>query len=296
MFASRGGTQAEWTDLGDWLGLAARLDAEKVLFVRGEPVILFKDQSAAPDLAEIGALYRRAWCMSEPRCLFVAVPGELQIHLLDRLPIASSPPGDPWRMLRNADEVLALTRDLEDLGPDLFGPAKQGAAASARADQRLIDNLRHVRSQLQGTGLTMAQAHALIGRSILIRYLEDRGVLKRAYFERVADGNPAWRRLLDNEGAQPVFGNSRRDRSYDRVLQNPNFTNALFARLAEDFNGDLFELGNARAERFGETPLRLLRSFLLGEAQTGQPPLFLGLRLRGGAPLPHQQHLRAILP
>lgn len=272
-FASRGGSAERWTDLGDWMGLAARLGAEKVLFVRGEPVAVFSDLGAAPNEANLGELYRRAWCMSEPRCLFVALPGELRVYTLDLPPKPSSPPGEPWRVLENAADVLALTRDLDGFGPDLHGLAEVGAVPT-RADRRLIDDLRHVRSHLEGTGLTMAQAHALIGRSILVRYLEDRGVLTRRYFDDVARENPDWQAVLATEGPTPVFGPSRKERFYDRVLQDADFTYALFVRLAGDFNGDLFALGDARGERFGEIPLRLLRDFLLGEAQADQQPLF----------------------
>jgi hypothetical protein len=58
---------SRWTDLGDWLSLARRLGAEKVLFVRGDPVAVFSDASEASDEVALGELYRRAWCMTEPR-------------------------------------------------------------------------------------------------------------------------------------------------------------------------------------------------------------------------------------
>ncbi len=268
VFADRGGTQEIWTDLGDWLGLAARLGAEKVLFVRGEPVIVFSDLGATPDAAALGDLYRRAWCMSQPRYLFVAMPGEVRVYALDRPPGRDAPPGEPWRVLATVADVLGFADAVDRFGPDLTdGPR-------ASADRRLIDDLRHVRSHLEGAGLTMAQAHALIGRSILIRYLEDRGVLNREYFERVAADNRAWKCVLDDEGPTPIFGTTRKDRFYDRVLCDPGFTHALFATLASHFNGDLFALGDAWEERFSENALKLLRNFLLGEAQTNEPPLF----------------------
>ena len=120
----------------------------------------------------------------------------------------------------------------------------------------------------------MAEAHALIGRSILVRYLEDRGVLTRAYFERVTGGHLAWQHVLDDEGAIPVFGAPGKQRLYDRVLCDADFTHALFKSLATDFNGDLFALGEAREKRFDDAALKLLRQFLLGEIQAGQQPLF----------------------
>jgi hypothetical protein len=212
------GTGDRWTDLGDWLALASRLGAEKVLFVRDDPVAVFSDVGAAPSEPALGELYRRAWCMSEPRCLFVALPDELRVYSLNLPPTRGAPPGEPWRVLGSAADVLSLARDIDEFGPDLQGLMEAGSSAPARADRRLIDDLRHVRTHLEATGLSMAQAHALIGRSILVRYLEDRGVLTRSYFERVAGDNTAWRRALDTEGPTPVFGPSSKERLYDRVL------------------------------------------------------------------------------
>lgn len=263
-----------WTDLGDWLSLAARLGAEKMLFVRGDPVAVFTDARGTPDEVALGELYRRAWCMSEPRCLFVALPHEIRVYDLTLPPQRGRPPSSPWRVLSSVADVLSLTQDIDEYGPDLQGLMDIGKSVPARADRRLIEDLRHVRTQLESTGLSMAEAHALIGRSILIRYLEDRGVLTRAYFERVAGGNRLWLEVLHSEGATPVFGAPGKQRLYDRVLRNADFTHALFNTLAEDFNGDLFALGEAREKRFDHAALTLLRAFLLGEAQSGQPALF----------------------
>lgn len=96
------GTEDRWTDLGDWLALAARLGAEKVLFVRGAPVAVFSDIGAAPSEPSLGELYRRAWCMSEPRCLFVALPDELRSTVSISPRRAERPPashGGFWALL-----------------------------------------------------------------------------------------------------------------------------------------------------------------------------------------------------
>ncbi|WP_244032152.1 Eco57I restriction-modification methylase domain-containing protein [Methylobacterium sp. E-016] len=171
-------------------------------------------------------------------------------------------------------DVLELTREVDKFGPDLQGLMEIGGVAPARADRRLIGDLRIVRSQLEATGLSMAEAHALIGRSILVRYLEDRGVLTRAYFEGVAEGVAAWQHNLDFEGDTLVLGPPGKQRFYDRVLRDADYTAALFEKLAEDFNGDLFSLGEARGKRFSGPVLHMMRAFLLGEVESDQRPLF----------------------
>lgn len=75
-----------WLNRGEWLSLAKRAGAEKVFFVRDNPVILFaKAESADPH--ETAGLINRAWCISRPRYLFVARPGELSVYDLTRPPV-----------------------------------------------------------------------------------------------------------------------------------------------------------------------------------------------------------------
>jgi hypothetical protein len=106
--SDKDGSASRWTDLGDWLSLARRLGAQKVLFVRGDPVAVFSDAHDASDEVALGELYRRAWCMTEPRCLFVALPHELRIYDLNTPPKRGGPPSDPWRVLSSAADVLKI--------------------------------------------------------------------------------------------------------------------------------------------------------------------------------------------
>ena len=59
-----------------------------------------------------------------------------------------------------------------------------------RADKSLIQDIKKVREALIASGLDgekVKYAHALIGRSIFVRYLEDREILIREYFHQVAN-------------------------------------------------------------------------------------------------------------
>ncbi len=197
-FSERGGDVKTWTDCGDWLDLANRLGAEKVLFLRDQPVAVF-GEAATPDEMEVARLYRRAWCMSEPRCLFLAMPDELRIYLLDRPPGVSGTREPPWRALRDVGAVAELLRREDPFDLGRAEPPKSGGVPPTRADQRLIHDLRLIRDRLlKDARMSIAGAHTLIGRSILVRYLEDRRILTRAYFEEVAKKKPVWRRLLSN--------------------------------------------------------------------------------------------------
>jgi hypothetical protein len=141
-------------------------------------------------------------------------------------------------------------------------------------DKRLIQDLKIVRQHLLERGLAPQYAHALIGRSIFIRYLEDREVLVPEYFEQVADKNADWKHLLASDLGKIDLSLQQEKRRYYRVLQDKDFTYALFDKLAEDFNGDMFPKDEEEKRHVTEDHLRQLQDLLLGNAHEGQLKLF----------------------
>ena len=123
-------------------------------------------------------------------------------------------------------------------------------------------------------GLEPQYANALIGRSIFIRYLEDRKVLLPEYFERVAHQNPIWQEILSREQEKPILSASGESRRYYRVLQDKEFTYALFRQLSTNFNGDMFPDVDEEESRVDEVHLKIIRNLLLGDSDEKQPPLF----------------------
>src|SRR5205823_2151378 len=114
--------------------------------------------------------------------------------------------------------------------------------------------------------------HGVIERAILVRYLEDRGVLTADYFAEVSRGKKAWRTLLEKPDATPNFGAPS---EFVRCLDDKGLTYALFDQLGRDFNGDLFVPDDSERREIEPVHLRLLRDLLLGTADAGQQPLFL---------------------
>jgi len=115
-------------------------------------------------------------------------------------------------------------------------------------------------------------AHSLIGRSILIRYLEDRGILVNKYFRKVASANPRWERILDTPPDGHFADPDLAQRLYFRVLKCKDFTYALFTELARDFNGDMFPEDEDEQNDVSQEHLNLLQAFLCGTAV--HPQLF----------------------
>lgn len=262
----------QWIDKGDWLSLAKRVGAQKVFFVENNPVIVFA--ATGYDSDALRRKFNEVWCMARPVLLFLATENNLTVYDLTRAPIRTraewngqSPELDTVRAIKEVASRLHKYRRERVESGKLFENEYFGSPGQ-RADQSLVDNLKQLRAELRAEGLndtSLKYAHALIGRSIFIRYLEDRGVLTSEYFEAVARSNHKWRSLL---AMQPTLDVDSRmdDVLYFRVLNDKDFTYALFTQLAQDFNGDMFPTDDREMEKVKQKHLDLLRSFLQGEA------------------------------
>ena len=268
----------EWLEKGDWLALAQKVGAEKVFFVHNDPVVVFRDFADEPNEEDLIKTFRRAWCMARPQHLFISRPGILEVYSLNQ-----SPPRkvEDWQPIDVARTIPEVTKKLniyrrEQIETGHFLADRRFGEIDDRADKRLIEDLKTVRKALFDANLKNRRyAHALIGRSIFIRYLEDRGILTPAYFqERVARENPFWQAILAEEPEKPDLMLDLGKRRYDRILRDKAFTYALFNQLANDFNGDMFPRDKEEEAAVSQDHLNLLRGFLLGESSPQQPRLF----------------------
>jgi len=257
-------------DKGDWLKAARKAGAEKIFFVDNNPVVVFARSS--PTDKEKNVIFNKIWCLSRPRILFLEMDGVLSVLDLAQRPIHfdvtnERPELDILATLTAtqsvAEQLQYFHRDNIESGKvfegDRFGSIKH------RADQALIADLKIVRKELMASGLSAPVAHALIGRSIFIRYLEDRGILTEAYFSRVADSSSAWQAVLQSNLPQECLDFSGIQALYPRVLQNKSFTYTLFRKLSEDFNGDMFPKIDVEESHIQDRHLRLLQELLYGD-------------------------------
>ncbi|MEO8496544.1 MAG: N-6 DNA methylase, partial [Planctomycetota bacterium] len=208
--------------------------------------------------------------MARPQILFLACEGELRVFNLTKKPARpGEAPGEQNRLL----DTVRATADVQDRlhryrreqveSGRLFEDDRFGF--DDRADRALVRDLGRVRKSLIDAGLAPDYAHALIGRSIFIRYLEDRRVLVPEYFRKVANGNKRnWNAILDEAMAAKLDFGVGHPVLYPYVLTNKAFTYALFARLATDFNGDMFPVDHAEQKAVTAQHLKVLHRFLLG--------------------------------
>lgn len=264
----------DWLEKGEWLAAAKRAGAEKLFFVDNNPVAVFSECGAGL-LAKIQA-FNKAWCLARPRLLFLASQGEITVYDLAQRPVNENDEKD-WKNLKNLEtlkSVLDVASKLEKFHRDniesgrLFGEERFGDLKN-RADQALIRDLKTVRRELINAGLSgdlVRYAHALIGRSIFIRYLEDRSILTEKYFIEVAEQKDFWKELLRSSQSGAGIDLSTHKTFYPRVLVDKEFTYALFKRLARDFNGDMFPEDENEEWVINQGHLKLIQSLLYGDA------------------------------
>ncbi len=265
--------RSDWLEKGEWLIAAKRAGAEKVFFVNNNPLAVFAECGSA--FQEKVRAFNRAWSMARPRLLFLASPGEITVYDLAQKPIDENNKAE-WKKLEHLDvlkDIANAASSLQQFHRDHlesgrvfedqhFGDLKY------RADKALIRDLKTVRHELIRAGLSGNKtkfAHALIGRSIFIRYLEDRGVLTEDYFRNVAGTTAGWTKLLDHPAGRLGIDFSNHKSFFPRVLANKDFTYALFRKLAKDFNGDMFLDVEDEEDVLEQEHLTLLQDLLFGD-------------------------------
>lgn len=190
-----------WLNMGEWLELAHRAGAEKVFFHNNDPVIVFCKLDVS-DEKLIAEMYRKVWCMTRPMSVFIALPGELRVYALNKIPSRDL---QEWRKVK----PIKLIRDIADVSRLLHEFHRQKVEAGLlyedklfgnigqRADEKLLSDLKSTRKRLVDAGLDVQQANNLITKAIFIRYLEDRRILSDSYYSLLADKDPTWKSLLN---------------------------------------------------------------------------------------------------
>ncbi len=235
-----------------WHEVQERFGIDAVFFQGGIPVVYFK-WVPSDEVAE--QLHRRLWNHDQVPLLVVVTPREVRIY------DCFSPPSTPNEPPKALLASIALAANIQDwertLEPysrqhvmsngHLASPAKSGR--STRVDRYLLHNLEAVRQRLLSSGLAERYVNTLLGRSIMIRYLEDRGILRPAYIRQFGSADSYLNLLSVSRAA-----------SYE-----------LFRELNAKFNGDMFEVTADEHASVQSEHLQELSSFFSGtHLATGQ--------------------------
>ncbi|MCY4560900.1 MAG: N-6 DNA methylase [Flavobacteriaceae bacterium] len=112
-----------------------------------------------------------------------------------------------------------------------------------KVNKYLVESLIHVANQLKKKGLDdFSLIHKIVMRSLFILYLEDRGAMDETFYSNI------------NKGAK----------SYFDILNDVDKTYALFKKLEEHFNGNVFTLKKNEHLSIKKEHLNAIRNCFIG--------------------------------
>lgn len=218
--------ESQWVERGDWLFLTSQHQlkgVERIFFVDQQPVVGFA-KSDENNVDVLRSLYNSVWSMARPRLLFLATPGEISVYDLGQSPIEKDEEIHRSKGFLDKAETIAEVqsklhiyhRERIESGA-LFEEERFGNGLN-RADRALIRDLKIVLKELKSIkGIRQPEPrylHALIGRAIFIRYLEDREIIGIDYYKKVADKNDKWKSLLDEPIEKPLLGSTLNNQKF----------------------------------------------------------------------------------
>ena len=249
-------------DVGDgrayvWQEIRDKFEMDAAYFHGNVPVVYIKEIHSADD-DDLWDLHCSLWNHNRAPLFIAVLPQEVRVYNCFSPPVRDSGQLMPEnrallkRAVRQVTDVLFLRQELSEyrrreIVSGRFARAQeQDFSREQRVDNRLLENLGHVRGRLISNGLSKPVANSLLGRSIFIRYLEDRGVIDSDYYQRFASGN-SFHALLEGSRTE---------------------TYQLFDELGRRFNGDLFPIKEVELDQVQPQHLQLLGRFLGGEDVT----------------------------
>lgn len=221
-YASQPGFVTTDPRLGDarahaWEDLSRKCGVEAAYFTGSVPLVAFVDVDS--DLG-VSTVHRRLWNYGKVPLLIATTPERVLAINCTRAPAESqnAPVLQAVHRDQSVDEILA---DFSRFNVESGRTMRQYAGefqSKDRVDRSLLRSLRTLRDVLQAHEESRAKVASVLGRSILVRYLEDRGILTAEHVNELGG-----------------------DQSYVRTLRRgSDAVRELFANLRERFNGDIF--------------------------------------------------------
>jgi type I restriction-modification system DNA methylase subunit len=240
---ARGAQRSIWRDLSQKCGVDAA-------YFRGAvPLVAFAEASSAD---EARATQRRLWNFGRVPVLIVTTPDE--VSALSCV-VGPRKPGTPvLRSARPEESVLDVLGDFTRYSVETGKTARtfrDQFARRHRVDSVLLENLRRLRDRLTSQGVSADAVAELIGRSIFIRYMEDRHILSTSHVQELAN-----------------------HASYIETLRSgASAVTRLYRALSNRFNGDVFS--SALTAELPANVLALLADFFAGsDLDSGQGRLW----------------------
>lgn len=247
-------------------------DIENIYFSGEYPLIYFKTLSDF-DPTTIRTLHKQIWNQGRVPLLFISCPHEIRIYNCYDKPLREDEDVEKLRIdrfERNVEEYARLESAYHQSRMDSgwYWDSDSGKriiqSAAKKVDKLLVSNLRNLRALLKAElrdkiDDPIPYIHNVLGRSLFILYLEDRGVIGKKYYGKFREGATNYFEILESKSA-----------SYE-----------LFTELNLRFNGDLFTVTSAEKRLIGLSQLLLVRNCFYGhDISTGQLSLWRAFDFR----------------
>ncbi|MDX1961004.1 MAG: N-6 DNA methylase [Leptospiraceae bacterium] len=262
-------SKAEWLDLGDWIEIAKGIsELTHILFIKNQPILMIGKAQSQEEMIRI---FNSSWCMMRPKFLFLISNAEITLFDLTQKPIKDTNELQDRikKQVRSTNQILETFQEYSREKVESYDFTVTDPMGGA--ESQFIKDLNSIRNILLEKGLNnkgkvkkLKYSHSIIGRSIFIRYLEDRGILTKDYFLKVAGKKKEWIQSLEINENKPHISYNKKS-YYSKVLRNKEFTFRLFSQLKEDFNGDMFSLSPSEEKYVKQEHLNLVSQFLLGD-------------------------------
>ena len=241
-----------WREAHDKLGMDA------VLFHREVPVVYFKGIEESVEEVEesyLQSLHNHLWNHNRVRFVIIVFLDEVRVYN------CFAPPVHPSHSLNESKTLLirTLSKTLDELKKEMSEYLCREILSGRfvrensyrfdndkRVDSQLLDNLQRVRQKLIRAHLEKSVANSLLGRSIFVRYLEDRRVIGHAQYDQFQKGETFFE-LLENSCHE---------------------TYKMFEWLSDQFNGDMFPVRDDERRQVKSEHLQMLGRFLNREDVT----------------------------
>jgi len=228
-------------------------------------------------LKEIARIHKYIWNYQKVLFLYVYSDIEIRIYNCTAKPFIASKDTDYYKELQKIELQDATSQDQKSLSkliaifssiaidtgivwtlPEAIEIRKK-INLQKRVDRYLVDSLTKATKDLHQLGLTdITIIHKIILRSLFLLYLEDRGATGKDFYETIKPNA----------------------KTYYDILEDVEATYRLFAKLEEQFNGNVFSVAEGEEKNIEHKHLEIIRKcFINGYEGDGQAELFSEWRL-----------------
>lgn len=247
-----------------WSGIRDIPNIDAVYKIGNQRIVYFSRMFEI-DYEQLLETYKAIWNESEAPLLYVSLPHEIRIYnCYNQPPQEANELDNEERLLKRLTEIIniedAIAKihqqinhfDRIHLDSETFWNTSDGQKIDReqRADQLLLRSILAVREQLVSEfKLSNEIAYDLLGRSIFIQYLEDRGFLTEELIREITSGKYS---------------------NHNDVLTDFDATYSFYERLSERFGGDIFPVRPQEKDYVTQNILGAIRNFIGGSIYVGK--------------------------